>query len=97
MGKEASKGKNSPFFVYTDLETGYETDFEEESKVDSESRTEETTLAQNAKDVPVSEEVKNPSKLQNLVIYGKSSIESGANAGISVKIICLAKVMMIFQ
>ena len=45
----------------------------------------------------MSEEVKNPSKLQNLVIYGKSSIESGANACISVKIICLAKVMMIFQ
>ena len=76
-GEEASKGKTSTFSVSTILEKCNKTVVEEESNVDTESRTEDMTLEQNVKDFPMSEGVNNIPTLQDLVNYDKSLIESG--------------------
>ena len=77
-GEEASEGKDPPFSVSTVLGKGNDNSAEEESKFEAESDIEEMTLAENAKDVLVSEGVnKRPTLVWDLVTYGKSSIETG--------------------
>ena len=85
-GEEASKGKDSPFYVSTVWGEGGETAAEEESKVESESGIEEMTLADNAKDFPVSEGFnKRPTILWDIVTDDKYSIETRVGTNISLE------------
>ena len=86
MVEESGRGKTGKVFPllcqYFLKEEIHETALEEESKVEAKRGTEETTLTENVKYVPINKGGNNSPKSHKLVNDGKSLIESGMNISV---------------